>query len=298
VFDDDLYDHSWDTFAEDTAILDQLELEFFRVSRDSIRPYEPATLSWEVKGPVDRVNLALRGEAIFDDPHLLRRVSIQASGSQAVSPLVTTPYVLRAERGRAVRRIGYLEVQVDTSEVKIAPIPANAFEDRVADFVGQLFNGTGQVTTRGDSKAALREHGLVIDLPLKLDVNNWFDADIDITLDFSISSHRSRFYQNRALVLLQDATVDVSWALAEHVVSLGITGPVQAVAEKLLEVVLEDMMATQLSNDLARALTEAPTMGINAQLATMGRRGRPFLLHSLDVFVTGIDIAGCPDPRP
>lgn len=288
----------WDRLPDDNGILDEFELVSFTVTPQTIRPYESASLSWEITGPTNKVELALLGPAIWTDPDLLTRTQIEAIGTQTVSPLTTTNYYLKAKRGAATKILGVVSLEVDLEEVEVGGIPGSLIEEGVKSYLDGSFTRNSSVSLRNNGATALLEEGgLSASIPLKIEVPSWFNADLNIDLDFSIFTRRSGLYTNRLVTELETVDVDVSWHWAEHILSLGVTGISQAVLDVALKEFIEGIIGEFLADNLTNALYLFPFFGVEEMLRRMGGQGRPFLLHSINVVSLGIDIMGCPDPR-
>ena len=293
--DEVLVTHGWDRYAEDMAVLDEIELAFFRATPAEIHPYELTTLSWDLAGPVDQAKFTLDGEALYSSPALLRRVSIEASGEQPVSPLVSSTYQLRAQRGFAKRKLGSLSVDVNTDQLEIRFLPSLPIENGVAQYVSQMFNGVSGIRVNGSTDAKLVNDGLNLGIPLIIEVNNSLEIAVEIDLPFFLFAHRNRLYRNRFVASLGDVKTDLSITWDSPVGDLPV--PFTSILEGTISTLLEGIFAQQLESGLADAFTLAPQIGINDLLASMGGPMNSYLLHSIDIYPTGIDIYGCPDPR-
>lgn len=298
--DDGLISAGWDMLPADRDILDKFKLKSSEAVPAEIRPYELSSLKWEIEGPINNANLFLYGESIFSDPNFLRRIPIESVGTQTVSPLVTTAYTLKAERGLAKKSLGKITVNVNTDEIKVGVMPGPLIEEGIVTYLQQMFEGIADINLKKDDvEALLMDGGLGTSIPFELEIEHFFNADVDIDFYFHIFGHRSRMYTKRLVTELGNVETDVSWHWLEHLLSLvAPTSISQAACEALLKVMIESMMARQLENNLTNALVSAPIFGVRDLLKSMGGQGKPYLLHSLEVVPQGIDVLGCPDPRP
>lgn len=289
----------WGSLPDDNDIIDELELVSFTATPQTARPFESASLSWEITGPTNKVKLAIFGPAIWTESEFLTLNQIEAIGTQTVSPLTTTNYYLKARRGAAVKIIGVVSLEVDLGELEILTMPGRLIEEGVKSYVDWSFTRNTSVTLRGEngSTVMMEDDGLSASIPLKIHVPNWFNADMDIDLDFSIFTRRSGLYTNRLVTELETVDVDVSWHWLEHLLSLGSTIFTQAALDAALKALIMGLMGELLADNLSNSLNSFPFFGVEDILRSMGGQGRPFLLHSINVLIHGIDIMGCPDPR-
>jgi hypothetical protein len=270
----------WD---RDNDVLDRLELESLEITPSSIEPYQEAVVSWEVTGPTGQVNLRLNS------------TPVEAQGSLTVSPLSTRTYMLQAVKSLAIRRLGAVELAVDDTECRQSLIPRHVVQNEIEDFLSERLQGSDQVDLDGFVSAAVDEDGISVHIPLEIEVPNWFNADLDVDVGMRVVARRDG-PRSRIVAELVSVEVDVIWHWLEHVLSLGVTGALQAAMQRLLDLCITQMLGPQIEEQLASELQRVVDSLLSLMQATDADR-REYLLTSLYTSSAGIEFTGCPEPE-
>jgi hypothetical protein len=277
---DDIGMGSW---RDDKEILDRLELVSLTLNPSTITPYQEAVLSWEVTGPTNQCILSIAS------------TSVEAQASVAVSPLYSGPYKLRARRGAAVRTLGEVQLTVDESECIQVAFAALQIENLIERLVRDRIVGRDKVKLDGDVNAVVDEDGIAVHLPLEIEVNNWFDADTDVDVKLEVSSRRNGS-NSRVVADVTSVDVDVIWHWVEHILSLAYLAPVQAAAQRILDVCITHMLARQLEDQLARQLQGIADLNLQV-MRNNDAENRTFVLVSAYMSSVGFEVIGCPEPE-
>jgi hypothetical protein len=137
--------------------------------------------------------------------------------------------------------------------------------------------------------------GIKLEAPLKVAIENFFDADLDVDLDVRFSVAIRPGGARVAAARLRDVSVDMIFHLAEHIASLGTATAAQALVQPLAADLLKAFLGPQIEGSVARSLQEV----ING-LLELWRTGDPgrrvHRLYSLTANAGGLVIVGCPVP--
>jgi hypothetical protein len=98
----------------------------------------------------------------------------------------------------------------------------------------------------------------------------------------------------RVVATLDNVSVDVSWSLLSHLLSLGCTAVISAALQKQAEVFLGNLMGPTMAQQLADAIQG----DVDRRLAILNgpHPPHPFRLHSMAVSANGISYRFCPAP--
>ena len=155
------------------------------------------------------------------------------------------------------------------------------------------FTGSSEITLKpGGSTVTLDTFKVAIAIPLEINVPDWFDADMDVDLSFNLFGRPTSVGDVRAFASIDNVSVDVSWSLLSHVLSLGCTGVVQAALQKQAEVFLHNFMGATIAQQLAAAVQA----DVSKRLAALNASHppHPFRLQSMAVSGLGISYRFCP----
>jgi hypothetical protein len=267
---------------KDRQLLKEVRLRSFEARPNSLEPFGEAELSWNVSGP-GGPPLAIK---LGDSP-----VGLQ--DTRTVGPLRSTSYSLVAQGFILTKSLGQVLLTVDTEECRTGPIAASLITGRLEDAARQQFS-RGRLSIRNGTspKAIMDAQGISIHVPARIDVPNWFNADLDVDLAFSLFV-RHRDDNSRVAARLTDVGVDVSFALHEHVLSLGCSAAVSSALEKLMESTMRDIMAPTLQAQVGAGLREAAD-GFLAFWTAEDENERPFRLYDLETDPSELRFIGCP----
>jgi hypothetical protein len=213
---------------------------------------------------------------------------VTPTGSKEVSPSFTRTFHLNAKGSVVDESLGTAQVKVDFGACQEKEVVASAIQGRVEDEIDAQLAGSRKVKPKGGSKARLGDFRLDVTIPLEIEVRNWFNADMDVSLGFGLFASSERVRSD-----LREVSADVSWTLLEHLAGLGITGIIQAALQQLAEAFL-DLMGDLLADRLASIVQDE----VDRELALLNADNPllPFHLHSMRVSDLALTFRFCPAP--
>jgi hypothetical protein len=213
--------------------------------------------------------------------------SVPAVGSQTVSPPASKTYHLEAKGELVGRSLGQVTVMVDFGECETTTIPADWIAAAVKSQVETFLVGSSQITLRDEgTSVTLGDYSLTASVPLNVSVPDWFDATMDITLQFSL------FATTHVMATIDNIDVDVSWSILDHLASLGCTGVVQAGMEIVSKSFIQTLIGAQLANQLAATFQSQLNNAVAALDAS--HPGHGFKFQSMGVNEQGVTFRICP----
>lgn len=269
--------------------LNKLRLNSFTATPGTVKPFQPSTLAWNVLVP-DSVSSAI------DVTFTIGNHPVPAVGTLPVSPLATGAFLLTAHSPLTSRMMGSQVVNVDLGDLVEASLPRASIQF-AAQAVKDLFRA-GSLSTRGDlTVQMLPPDGLRLKVPLSADIQNFFNADIDVELDVRVSVKSLPGGARVPSARLSAVSVDVIFHVAEHIFSLGTATAAQALIEPLAADLIKGFLGPQIETVFARPLQQA----IDAFLGLW--RGadpakRTYRLYSITSDPAGLIILGAPVPAP
>jgi hypothetical protein len=267
--------------TKEREALKKVKLRSFTATPPTIQALGRSMLQWSVTGlpPEDRtVNLNL----------FLEDEEVVSTGSKIVSPSSTHTFRLKAKGDFTDKVIGTTQVTVDFGACVNEPIAAGLITDPIEQEIDRQIGRSSKVKPRGGSTVRLENFSIVIEIPLEIEVPSWFNADMDVSLRFSLFAA-----SERVRAVLNDVSVDVSWTFLEHLAGLGITGIIQGALEEMAKAMLE-LFGSLLEERIAGTL-QAHVDGRIAELNSENP-GNRFHLQSMQVSDLGITFRYCPAP--
>jgi hypothetical protein len=222
-------------------ILLGVKLQSFEASPATIEPFEQSQLSWRVSGPSNKFTVRLNGE------------TVAANGRATVNPDATTAYQLEARAFGAKRALGKISVVVNLDNCFQGAILQGQLEAEVRNHVANLLQPGGEVALRDPVGVTVDEGGIELDLPFKVDINNFFDAELDMKLKFSLGLTPGRNVRAR----LNDINVNAKFHPLEHLGSLFTATALQAFIQQLARAFVGSFIGPQLQRDLATSIQDA-----------------------------------------
>jgi hypothetical protein len=268
-------------------LLGFIQILSFTASPPQVTPFEPTTLSWSVRLPTNLhvpVSLTVAGQT-----------SHGTSGNATAAPFATTEYGLAAETAIVSRVIGALTVPVDGSACKSGQIPGIVITNRVKEAITEQFQGSSDFSLRGNGVSVDLSDTIAINIPLSLNIPDWFDATMTIAIQIEVGMQG---VPPQASIFAQASTnVDVSWEWYSTLLSLGITSAVADGMQKIAQAFMSEIAQNQIASAIADEVNgQVQALATGAQQGDPG--GRAFKLTSLTVTSDGITFTVCPTPSP
>jgi hypothetical protein len=272
-----------DEGAKERKALKKVKLHSFTANPLSIEALGTSKLQWQVTGiPPDDPTVIL-GVSLDDE-------EVAPTGSKEVSPSFTRTFHLNAKGSVVDQPLGTAQVEVDFGACQEREVLPVAIQGRIEDEIDAQLAGSRKVKPKGGSKARLGDFRLDVTIPLEIEVRNWFNADMDVSLRFGLFASSERVRSD-----LREVSADVSWTLLEHLAGLGLTGIIQSALQQLAEAFL-DLVGDLLADRLASLVQNE----VNRELAQLNADNPPvpFHLHSMGVSDLGLAFRFCPAPAP
>lgn len=268
-------------------LINEARLVAFTATPNPRAPWDWSTLAWQVTMPTTvlpgvHVELVLYGEG---------EQLVQPQGTRPAKPYNDTRYALVVRTPLAARQLGTVDLAVDFGACFELPQRIDEVKEMIRAEVKRAFPSSGQVTLRGDDiPVDIGINAFVVDVPLKADVPNWFDADIDMSLGFELYP-----VDGRVAAKYSFATVDVSFGVASTVLSAGCSRAVG----KALEVSAEGFFDGFIGPAIARQMRDKVQAGMNAAMEVFNRNRTPkYKVYDFALTETNLLVRVCPESRP
>lgn len=230
--------------GEAAACFATLNLVRFSADRMQIRAGEEAVLRWEVDatgcvGGILRV--------------LLNNSVVPTTGSRTIRPSRTITYGLVARAGRLSRTLGRVRIEVDDStcrpielaEAVVAPLIQNGVRSSIESYNNDP-DTENKMSLRRDPVAEIEPNGIVIRLRMKLQINNFFDPDVDVDARIGVGVSA----ENEAVVFYRSFSVDVDWPWWVTGITLGISKIVEEFIDGMVEGKIKPRMLADLREEM------------------------------------------------
>jgi hypothetical protein len=274
---------------KERELLNKLRLTAFTATPGTIKPFQPSALAWKVLVPASV-------SSVLGVTFTVGNHDVPAAGSLAVSPLATGGFVFTAHSPLTSRMMGTQVVHVDVSGLVEASLPRASIQFE-AQSVKDLFR-TGSLSSRGDlSVEMLPPDGLRLKVPLRADIPNFFDADIDVALDIRVSVKSLPSSVRAASARLSAVSVDVSFGILEHIGSLGAATAAQALIEPMGADLIQNFLGPQIETLVADPLQVVIDIFL-ARWSGVDSAKRIYRLYSITADPAGLIIIGAPIPAP
>jgi hypothetical protein len=233
------------TRAMALGCLDDVRVVSFTADRTQVRPGDGgAQLSWEVFIPAGcNVTLALNGARVSN------------TSSMRVNPVQDITYQLIARLNLQFKPIGSVSIAVDNSDCSVTEIPESVVASQVQQSVDESirdYNNNpdteNKVSKRRETQVEVERDGIVLRLRLKLQINNFFDPDIDIDAKIAIRVSA----EGRPVVFYRSFSVDVDWPWWVTGITLGIT----KIVEEFLDNLVQNQLKPKLLNDFKQNIED------------------------------------------
>ena len=137
---------------------------------------------------------------------------------------------------------------------------------------------------------------VTVDIPLNIDVPDWFDAEADFTVELNVEPTGSLTALSFD-VTLANVSVDISWSLFGEILSLGCEHFIETAMQKVAEAFVTQIVATQTVPNSRDAIDK-----LVQNTAGVGKANDPqhrdFVLTSFFLTADGLAYTVCPKPKP
>jgi hypothetical protein len=184
-------------------------------------------------------------------------------------------------------------VTVDLGELQEGALPRSSIE-----FVARKMQGLmtgGSTSVRKDLEIEmLPSDGIRLKLFLRTEVENYFDANVDATLDFKLSVATLAGGNRVVAAQLVRVEDDISFDIIDHILSLGTATAAQAILQPLLAELIQGFVGPRIEEILASGL-QTPINDIFKlwRIADVPAH-RVFRLYAVETNPNGVAFFGAP----
>lgn len=259
-------------------LLGTIQVVKFSASPAEVEPFGATTLSWQVKLPAD---LQHSVSMIVDGKKSAVGVT---TGDVVASLTATTQFSLTASGTLTSRVIKALSVTVNSSACSTQSLSTSLLTGPLKQQLDGRFSGSSQFTLRGGGTVVTPvDGGARIAIPLHLSIPDWFDADMDITIQLII------WMAAIGTVTVQASSTDVhiTWTWLQDIAGCTTFG------EKLSQAFLSEIV----NNELVPALAQQINGVIQSFAATQQQNDpqhRTFVLTAFSFGPAGLNFTVCP----
>jgi hypothetical protein len=262
-------------------LLGAIQVVSFSAYPPEVVPFGATTLSWQVKLPTtlhEPVSMIVDGK---------KSAAGATSGSVVATLTAGTQFALTASSTLVSRVIKTLAVTVDTSACKAlgsTPVAASVLTAPLKQQLDGRFSGSSQFALRsGGTVVTPVDGGANIAVPLHLNIPDWFDAEMDITIQLGI------WMAAVGAVSVQATRTDVhvTWTWLQDLAGCTSFG------EKLSQ----SFMSEIVNNELVPLLAQQINGEVQSFAATQQKNDpqhRTFVLTSFSFGPDGLNFTVCP----
>lgn len=266
--------------GKEATILAKIRVTSFTANPKTIAPFEDSTLTWKLFVPAE-------AESISGLRFTLGGTAVDRTGSKQVAPLQTGAFQLKVHGELTSRILGDVIVTVNAGSCQQLELRSQQLRPQAEKLRDRFL--AGSLTARGPVDVESSKDGIRVIVPLNIIIENFFDAEANVVLTLALSARAGR-----AVINLTDVDVDVTFSLAEHILSLGSATFLQSAVEPLAEDLILAFLGAQLQGDLSGEIN----IFVNGLLQLWqgaDPKKRKFKLYSITTTSSGVIFMGCPD---
>lgn len=267
--------------TKEAKLLNKLRVKSFTASPKAIPPFAQSTLTWDVFVPADVA--AQLGGLRFK----VAGAEVDRAGSKLVSPLTTSAFLLEAQGALARKQLGSVVVTVNTGGCQQLELRTLQLKPH-AEKLRQRFIG-GVIKERGEISVKTGVVGVAVTVPLKIAIENFFDADAEVELTLALSVNAGRI-----VVTLVDVDVNIIFHVLEHILSLGAATAAQSLIQPIAADLIRTFLGAQLTGDLSQEINTFVEPLLKIWQNADDPQKRRFRLYSITTTSVGVTITGCP----
>lgn len=238
------------------ACLGETTLVNFSANKTTIRAGESVTISWDVDVP-QTCGLSVR----------LNFAQVPKKGSRMIRPVRDVSFRLDAGAAGVSKLLGVVNVAVDTTACMQQTIPEDLIVPEVletvditlAEYNANPENADHKVSKRRETAVQIENDGIDIKLRLKLQINNFFDPDVDVDarIDVGVAS------DGQVIAFYRNFSVDVDWPWWVTGITLGISKIVEEFVEDAIEGTLKQRILNDLRSGVQTRVNQIPGVVAN-----------------------------------
>jgi len=275
--------------ADERKLLNKLRLRSFTATPGTVEPFQQATLAWNVDVPASVTNE-------IDVTFTIGNKPVSNPGVLPVSALVTGGFQLVAHSANTSRIMGTAIVSVNLGDLQEGSLSLASIITSARQVQDQLH--AGNVSVRKDVDVEmLASDGMRLKVYLRAEVEDYFDANIDATLDFKLSVVNTTGGGRAVAARLVSVGDDISFDIIDHILSLGTATAAQAILQPFLAELIKGFVGPRIEQILATGLQT----GIDIFLKLWKNadpKNRTFRLYSVETTANALVFFGNPVTPP
>lgn len=266
-------------------LLNGAVLNSFTATPNPMPPYGETKLQWDITMPTT-VLIGVHPEVHLSDG--VGDTVVDPTGQEIVTPYGDQDWSITLKTPKASRYMGTVSVTVDLGTCTSVEIGSVLVIAEIKSQAQSPFPAGGQIALRGGGATVdIGSNSFVVDLPLTASVPNWFDADVDVSMGFSI------WAKDGVLQASNDfATTKVSPGWLSTVLSVGCASAVADGVEATSDGFLNNFVGGAIAQnmvDAVQAQIDDKLAGINAS-STVG----PYKFYDLSLTPDVMTFWFCP----
>lgn len=271
--------------ADERKLLGKLRLRSFTASPSSLQPFQTTTLAWSVDVPASVANE-------LDVTFTIGEKPVSNPGTLPIAVLATGGFDLIAHSPNSSRRLGTAVVTVNLGELHEGSLARSSIEVVARQAQGQMEGGS--TSARKDLEIEmLPSDGIRLKLFLRTEVENFFDANIDATLDFKLSVATKAGGRRAMVASLVNVDDDISFDIIDHILSIGTATAAQAILQPMLAELIQGFVGPRIEALLAAGL-QTGVDEIFKLWKNADRAKRDFRLFAVETSANGVVFFGNP----
>ena len=279
-------------------LLAEASLISFTATPATLTPFGTAELAWNIAMPntvlpgvtVEVVIEGLGGDLVGNGPG----GTVLPQDSVVLAPFGDTAYGVALRTPLAYRELGTLSLPVDFAACHSLDLPLNKFfTDPIIQAAKAQLQSNSQLKLRQDPTVDVGINSFVLSIALEAEIPDWRNANVDVTMGFSIVSQRDGLI----VTSLNMANATVSPGPLSTILSAGcaaaVAGACEAVINGFLWSNVGPTMATRLADALnAGVLSRRELLGV--KVVTYTQEVPKFDLYDFILTDKGVTIKVCP----
>jgi hypothetical protein len=264
---------------KERELLGKVVLKRFTATPQTVPTFGSVTLAWEVTLPENPV---------FDITVTLNKAAVPPQGSASRSLFQPTFFTLAAVTEHAGRNLRTLDVAVDHAGCQTRVLEASIITSILKNEFDSRFTGSDRFSLKGNGTDVTLGNGvIIINVPLTINVPDWFDADMSIDLQLAMAPGTP------LSVVVTQTNVSVSWSFFENLLSLGCGNLVESGMEQMAQAFMRNIAEAEIAPRIQTQFIDQVN-GFLSSLKDADPAHREFLPTALILSPTGFSIMGCP----
>lgn len=278
-------------------LLAEASLVSFTATPATLTPFGTAKLAWNIAMPntvlpgitVKVVIEGLGGDLVGNGPG----GTVLPQDSVVVAPFGDTVYGVALRTPLAYRELGTLSLPVDFAACNSLDLPIAAFTNPIITTAKAQFQNNSQLKLRQDPTVDVGINSFVLSIALEAEVPDWRNANVDVTMGFSIVSQRNGLIS----ASLDTANATVSPGPLSTILSAGCAAAVAGACESVINGFLWSCVGPTMVTMLADALNAAVAVHrdeLGVKSVPMTKKIPKFDLYDFTLTNNGMTMRMCP----